>query len=61
MSNVEELLQKRQEIEDQIKEAKREERQDDLKTVRQLCRKHGFTYNMVKNYLVKGRQRTTIS
>ena len=57
MSTVDELIKKREEIDKQLEEAKRAERADDLNTVKQLCRKHGFTYNMIKNSLAKGRKR----
>lgn len=59
MSTVQELMEKRAEIEEQIKQAQKDERKEDLKMVRSLCRKHGFTYPMLKNALAAGRRRST--
>ena len=55
MATIEELEQKKAEIEKQIEEAAKEKKKDDLKLVRQLCKRHGFTYNMLKNHLSAGR------
>ena len=57
MATIEELEQQKAEIEKQIEEAAKEKKKDDLKLVRQLCKRHGFTYNMLKNYLTEGRKR----
>jgi DNA-binding transcriptional MerR regulator len=57
MSSVEELLEQRKEIEEQIRQARKQERKDDLRKVRDLCRKHGFTYPMIKSALAAGRPR----
>jgi len=59
MSTVQDLMEKRAEIEEMIKQAQKDERKEDLKTVRSLCRKHGFTYSMVKNSLARGRRKAT--
>ena len=55
MATIEELEQKKAEIEKQIEEAAKEKKKDDLKLVRQLCKRHRFTYNMLKNHLSAGR------
>jgi hypothetical protein len=57
MATIEELEQQKAEIEKQIEEAAKEKKKDDLKLVRQLCKRHGFTYNMLKNHLGEGRKR----
>jgi hypothetical protein len=57
MSTLDELMKERENLDQQIKEAEKAERAEDLNTVKNLCRKHGFTYNMIKNSLAKGRQR----
>lgn len=51
------LEQQREEIDRQILAAKKEQRKQDLKTVRGLCKTHGFTANMLKGYLAEGRKR----
>ena len=57
MATLEELEQQKAELEKQIKEATKNQKQEDLKLVRQLCKRHGFTHSMLKNYLSEGRQR----
>jgi DNA-binding protein H-NS len=57
MATIQELEQQKAEIEKQIEQATKQQKQEDLKTVRQLCKKHGFTYNMLKNHLAAGKQR----
>ncbi len=57
MSRLEELLQQQKEIESQIKEFAKEERAEALKTVRNLCKKYGFTMSMLQNYVASGRPR----
>jgi hypothetical protein len=57
MNKLEELLAKRVSIDAEIEEAKKQQKVDDLKTVRQLCKAHGFTANMLKGYLGTGRTR----
>ncbi|KAF0279766.1 hypothetical protein FPL11_01900 [Spiribacter aquaticus] len=58
MATIEELEQQKAEIEKQIEEAAKEKKKDDLKLVRQLCKRHGFTYNMLKNHLSEGRTKS---
>lgn len=59
MSKLEELLAKREAINAEIEEAKKQQKADDLKTVRRLCKAHGFTANMLKGYLAAGRKPRT--
>ena len=51
------LEQQRDALEQQIIEAKKEQRKADLKAVRNLCKVHGFTANMLKGYVAEGRKR----
>jgi SOS response regulatory protein OraA/RecX len=55
VTTLEELEQQKAELEKQIKEASKSQKQEDLKLVRQLCKRHGFTYNALKNHLGEGR------
>jgi len=57
MSKLEELLAQKKKIEADIAEAAKQQKADDLKTVRQLCKAHGFTARMLKGYLAEGRTR----
>jgi hypothetical protein len=57
MSKLEELLAKQEALTAEIEEAKKQQKVDDLKTVRQLCKAHGFTAKMLKGYLGTGRTR----
>jgi hypothetical protein len=57
MTTLKELEQQKAELEKQIKEATKNQKQEDLKLVRQLCKRHGFTYSMLKNHLGKGRKK----
>jgi SOS response regulatory protein OraA/RecX len=57
MTTIEELEKQKAELEKQIKEATKNQKQEDLKLVRQLCKRHGFTYSMLKNHLGEGRNR----
>jgi hypothetical protein len=43
----------------EIEEAKKQQKADDLKKVRELCRAHGFTAGMLKGYLAAGREPRT--
>jgi hypothetical protein len=56
MATLEELERQKNELEKQINEAAKAQKAEDLKLVRQLCRRHGFTYNMLKNHLKDGRR-----
>lgn len=55
MATIEELEQQKAKIEKQIEEAAEEQKKKDLKFLRKLCQRHGFTYNMLKNHLSEGR------
>lgn len=55
MSKLEELLAKQQALAVEIEDAKKQQKADDLKKVRELCRAHGFTAKMLKGYLAEGR------
>jgi RecB family exonuclease len=57
MSKLEELLAQQAQLAAQIETAKKEQKAEDLKTVRQLCKAHGFTARMLKGYLAEGRTR----
>ena len=57
MSKLEELLEQQEKLTAEIEEAKKQQKAEDLKTVRQLCRAHGFTARMLKGYLAEGRTR----
>ncbi len=57
MSKLEELLEQKKKLEADIAEAAKQQKAEDLKTVRQLCKAHGFTANMLKGYLAEGRKR----
>ena len=57
MPTLQELEQQKAEIEIDVDHATKRQKQEDLKTVRQLCKRHGFTYNMLKNHLAEGRRR----
>lgn len=57
MSKLEELLAQQEKLAAEIEAAKKQQKTEDLKTVRQLCRAHGFTARMLKGYLAEGRTR----
>ena len=57
MSKLEELLAKQEALAAEIEDAKKQQKTEDLKTVRQLCKAHGFTANMLKGFLAEGRKR----
>jgi hypothetical protein len=59
MSKLEELLAKQEALTAEIEDAKKQQKTEDLKTVRQLCKAHGFTARMLKGYLAEGRTRRT--
>ncbi len=52
-----ELLKQQEELEEKIRAAKKAERDEALKTVRELCKRHNFTANMLKAVLAEGRKR----
>nr|WP_213395942.1 H-NS family nucleoid-associated regulatory protein [Yoonia sp.] len=57
MSKLEQLLAQQEALTAQIEEAKKQQKAEDLKKVRELCRAHGFTARMLKGYLAEGRVR----
>lgn len=57
MSKLEELLEQQEKLKAEIEEAKKQQKAEDLKKVRELCRAHGFTARMLKGYLAEGRTR----
>ncbi len=57
MSTLDELLDQQKDLQKQIKEVSRAERAAALKTVRSLCKQHGFTASMLKGVLAGGRTR----
>lgn len=57
MANIEELERQKAELEKQIEQATKDQKKEDLKLVRTLWKRHGFTYNMLKNHLGEGRKR----
>ena len=54
MSKLEDLLAQQEHLSQQIEDAKKLQKVEDLKTVRKLCKAHGFTGNMLKGYLAVG-------
>lgn len=58
MSKLEELLAQQEALAVAIEEAKKSQKAEDLKTVRTLCKAHGFTAGMLKGYLSQGRKRS---
>ena len=56
MTNIEELERQKAALEKQIKAATKNQKAQDLKLVRSLCKRHGFTHGMLKNYLSEGRK-----
>lgn len=59
MATLEELERQKAELEKQIEQATKNQKKEDLKLVRTLCKRHGFTYNMLKNHLSEGRKSKT--
>ena len=57
MSKLDELLAQQEALQEEINQAKKNEKNDALKEVRRLCKLHGFTHNQLKGYLAAGRQR----
>jgi len=60
-SEIEELKAQQAEIEARIKAAEKKVRDADLATVKELCKKHGFTHGMLKGVLAAGRNRKSKS
>lgn len=59
MSKLDELLAQQKALKVEIETVKKQQKVDDLKTVRQLCKAHGFTAGMLKGYLAAGRKPRT--
>lgn len=57
MNKLEELLAKQEALAAEIEAAKKQQKTEDLRTVRQLCKAHGFTGRMLKGFLAEGRTR----
>ncbi len=57
MSKLEELLARQEALTAEIEEAKTQQKVDDLKKVRELCRAHGFTATMLKGYVTTRKPR----
>lgn len=51
MSKLDALLKQQEELNDKIGAAMKAERDEALKTVRELCKRHGFTANMLNGHL----------
>jgi hypothetical protein len=58
MATLEELERQKKELDQQIKEAAQAQKAEDLKLVKQLCKRHGFTHSMLKSSLGKGRNKS---
>ena len=56
-SEIEGLKAQQAELEARIKAAEKKVRDADLATVKELCKKHGFTHGMLKSSLAAGRNR----
>jgi len=56
MATLEELEQQKAQLEKQIEEAAKAQKAEDLKLVKQLCKRHGFTHSMLKSSLKEGRR-----
>ena len=61
MNKLEDLIAQQEHLLQQIEEAKKLQKVEDLKTVRKLCKAHNFTANMLKGYLAEGRMRKSKS
>ncbi|MEM8776901.1 MAG: hypothetical protein AAGF53_17845 [Pseudomonadota bacterium] len=57
MPNLDDLLAQKAALEAEIKEVAKQERDDDLKTVKKLIKKHKFTASMLATVVAKGRTR----
>jgi hypothetical protein len=56
MATLEELAEKKAAIEAEMEQLKKDKRDEDLKTVKELCKLHGFTAGMLKGALAPGRK-----
>ena len=57
MKSYDELKAEMEEIQQQMLEAKKNERTEALKTVKRLCKQFGFTAGMLKGALAEGRKK----
>ena len=57
MKSYDELKAERETIQQQMAEAKKNERTDALKEVKRLCKEFGFTAGMLKGTLADGRKK----
>ena len=57
MSTLSELQNQKEELEKQIKEARKSERTEALKTVKRLCKEFGFTAETLKGSLAPSRKK----
>ena len=57
MNRLDDLLAQERALKAEIEAAKKAQKAEDLKKVRELCKAHGFTHNMLKDYLATGRVR----
>ena len=58
MATLEELRKQKEEIEAQIQDALKEEREADIATIKELIKKHNLTDKMVARWAKKGRSYT---
>ena len=58
MKSYSELKSEMDNLEAQMEQAKKRERAEALKKVKQLCKEFGFTAGMLQGVLAKGRNRT---
>jgi|AntDeeMinimDraft_5_1070356.scaffolds.fasta_scaffold10279_2 DNA-binding protein H-NS len=61
MKSYDELKTEMAELEKQMAEAKKKERQEALKTVKKLCKDFGFTAGMLGGALAEGRKKNANS
>ena len=58
MKSYDELRAEMEAVQQQMVEAKKNEREEALKTVRRLCKEFGFTAGMLKGSLAEGRKKS---
>ena len=58
MKSYDELRAEMEAVQQQMVEAKKNEREDALKTVGRLCKEFGFTAGMLKGSLAEGRKKS---
>ncbi len=57
MATLEEIAAQKAAIEAEMEKLKKDKRNEDLKTVKGLCKLHGFTAGMLKGALAPGRKK----